>query len=350
MKKKSFNYSCPMPEFDFDFVTLGHGSGGQLTNSLLEKVVFPLFSQDADTARHDGAVFTAHGKLAFSTDSFVVSPVFFPGGNIGDLAVNGTMNDLAMCGAVPKYLSLSLIIEEGLKFEDLWKMLISVQEICDKYNVKVVTGDTKVVERGKGDKIFINTSGIGEVKEKAQIDVRNIKSGDHVLVSGNIGTHGMAVMSVREGLEFESDLISDTVYVGELSGKLIDEFGSKIRFLRDPTRGGLATTLCEAAVEINKSVEIKESLIPVLTQTKSACELLGLDPVYAANEGVFIVVTDPDISDKAIRMMQKHSVGKSAAYIGKITENYPGKVIMTSGIGGRRVLTSLTGEQLPRIC
>jgi len=350
MKKKSFTYSCPIPEFEFDVITLGHGSGGLLTNSLLGKTIFPLFSNDQIDAQHDGAVFMAEGKLAFSTDSFVVSPVFFPGGNIGDLAVNGTMNDLAMCGAVPKYLSLGLIIEEGLKFEELWRILLSVKEICDRHNVKVVTGDTKVVERGKGDKIFINTSGIGEVKANAQIGIGNIKEGDHILVSGNVGTHGMAIMSLREGLEFETNLQSDTNYIGEISGKLIDAFGEKIRFLRDPTRGGLATALNEVASKIEKSVEIEESLIPVLSQTRSACELLGLDPVFVANEGVFIAVVDPEISEEAISMMRENPLSKDTAYIGKISGNYPKKVIMTSRIGGRRVLSSLLGEQLPRIC
>ncbi len=350
MEINGVEYTCPMPEVDFDTITLGHGSGGLLTNKLLEQTIFRLFSNEHIDQQHDGAVFSFHGKMAFSTDSFVVSPIFFPGGNIGDLAMNGTMNDLAMCGAIPKYVSLGLIIEEGLKVESLWKLLESIKRISNLYGVQVVTGDTKVVERGKGDKIFINTSGIGEVKSKARIGINNIKPGDHILLSGNIATHGMAIMSVREGLEFETSLQSDTQYVGEVSAMLIDEFGDRIRFLRDPTRGGLATTLNEVASKLERSVELDEALIPVLPQSASACELLGLDPVYVANEGIFIVVVDPEISLEAIKLMQQYSISKQAAYIGKITTNYPKKVIMNSRIGGRRVLSMLIGEQLPRIC
>ena len=350
MKRKGMAYSCPMPEVDFDTITLGHGSGGLLTNKLLEHSIFRLFSNDHINQQHDGAVFPFHGKMAFSTDSFVVSPIFFPGGNIGDLAMNGTMNDLAMCGAIPKYISLGLIIEEGLKFEELWKLLESIKRISDAYDVQVVTGDTKVVERGKGDKIFINTSGIGVVRSLAHIGMNNIKSGDHILVSGNIATHGMAIMSVREGLEFETTLQSDTQYIGELSGKLIDAFGDRIHFLRDPTRGGLATTLNEVTSKLGISVELEETLIPVLPQAASACELLGLDPVYVANEGVFIAVVAPEISAEALKLMQQHQAGERAAYIGKVTTNYPRKVLMNSRIGGRRVLSMLVGEQLPRIC
>ena len=350
MGNNRVGFSCPMPEFDFDTITLAHGSGGLLTNKLLEQGIFKLLSNEHLDQQHDGAILQLDGEIAFSTDSFVVSPIFFPGGNIGDLAMNGTMNDLAMCGAIPKYLSLGLIIEEGLKIEELWKLLESIKYISDTYNVKVVTGDTKVVERGKGDKIFINTSGIGEVKSNAQIGIDHIREGDHVIVSGNIATHGMAIMSVREGLEFETSLQSDTQYIGDVSGKLIDTFGDKVHFLRDPTRGGLATVLNEIASKLELSIELEENLIPVLPQSRSACELLGLDPVYVANEGVFIAVISPDISDAALRMMQKSEKCSSVAFIGKVTSAYPKKVILKSGIGGRRVVSMLVGEQLPRIC
>lgn len=350
MKDKSPGYSCPMPEFDFDTITLGHGSGGLLTNKLLEQGVFSLLSNEYLDQQHDGAIFQLNGKIAFSTDSFVVSPIFFPGGNIGDLAMNGTMNDLAMCGAVPKFISLGLIIEEGLKIEELWSLLESIKHISDAFNVKVVTGDTKVVERGKGDKIFINTSGIGEVKSQAKIGMEYIQEGDHVLVSGSIATHGMAIMSVREGLEFETSLESDTQYIGDVTCNLIDAFGDKVRFLRDPTRGGLATVLNEITSKLGLSIELEETLIPVLPEAKSACELLGLDPVYVANEGVFITVVSPEISDEVLKIMLENPKCTNASFIGKVTSNHPKKVIIKSAIGGRRVVSMLIGEQLPRIC
>ena len=339
-----------MPEFDFDTITLGHGSGGLLTNKLLEQGVFKLLSNQYLDAQHDGAILELNGKMAFSTDSFVVSPIFFPGGNIGDLAMNGTMNDLAMCGAIPKYISLGLIIEEGLKVEELWRLLESIKHISDCYNVKVVTGDTKVVERGNGDKIFINTSGIGEVKSQASIGLGNIQDGDHVLVSGNIATHGMAIMSVREGLEFQTTLESDTQYIGDVALKLIDLFGDNVKFLRDPTRGGLATVLNEIAGKLALSIELEEALLPVLSEAKSACELLGLDPIYVANEGIFVAVVSPEVSDKVLKSMIDNPKCAGAAKVGTVTAGYPKKVIVKSAIGGRRVASMLVGEQLPSIC
>ena len=339
-----------MPEFDFDTITLAHGSGGLLTNKLLEQGVFSLLSNEYLDQQHDGAIFRFDGKMAFSTDSFVVSPITFPGGNIGDLAMNGTMNDLAMCGAVPKYISLGLIIEEGLQINELWKLLESIKGISDAYDVKVVTGDTKVVERGKGDKIFINTSGIGKVKKKSNIGIDQIKAGDHILVSGHIATHGMAIMSVREGLEFQTTLESDTQYIGDVALELIDIFGGNIKFLRDPTRGGLATVLNEIAGKLDLSIEIEEKLLPVLPEARSACELLGLDPIYVANEGIFVAVVAPDISEKVLNLMRGNDKCAGVAMIGTVTVDYPKKVIVESAIGGRRVVSMLVGEQLPRIC
>jgi hydrogenase expression/formation protein HypE len=350
MKDKSPKFSCPMPEFDFDTITLGHGSGGLLTNKLLEQGVFSLLSNEYLDQQHDGAIFQLEGETAFSTDSFVVTPIFFPGGNIGDLAMNGTMNDLAMCGAIPKYISLGLIIEEGLKVEEMWRLLESIKYISDANNVMVVTGDTKVVERGKGDKIFINTSGIGAVQSSAKIGMEYIQEGDHVLVSGNIATHGMTIMSVREGLEFETSLKSDTQYIGDVTNSLIETFGEKIRFLRDPTRGGLATVLNEITSRMGLSIELEEGLIPVLPEAKSACELLGLDPVYVANEGVFVTIVSPEISENVLNIMKENPKCTKASFIGKVTSNYPKKVIIKSGIGGRRVVSMLIGEHLPRIC
>ncbi len=343
-------FSCPMPEFDFDTITLGHGSGGQLTNQLLEESVFKLFHNDALDQQHDGATLNLEGTTAFSTDSFVVSPIFFPGGNIGDLAMNGTMNDLAMCGAVPKYISLGLILEEGLLVKELWKVLESIFQISKRYQVDVVTGDTKVVERGKGDKIFINTSGIGLIKQSANIGVENIREGDLVLVSGAIATHGMTIMSVREGLEFETTLQSDTQYIGDVALRLIDELGDKIKFLRDPTRGGVATVLNEITAKTRLSVELEEKSLPILPQAASACELLGLDPLYVANEGIFICIISPEVADQTMDILRGSPKCSEAAIIGRVSSEYPKKVIVKSGIGGKRVVSMLIGEQLPRIC
>lgn len=350
MGNKSIQFSCPMPEFDFDTITLGHGSGGQMTNQLLEDAVFKLFRNEALNQQHDGAILQVDGKMAFSTDSFVVSPIFFPGGNIGDLAMNGTMNDLAMCGAEPKYISLGLILEEGLHMHDLWIILDSIASISKTYGVEVVTGDTKVVERGKGDKIFINTSGIGQVKQNARIGISNIREGDVVLVSGPVATHGMAIMSVREGLEFETTLQSDTQYIGDVVSRLIDQFGEDVKFLRDPTRGGVATVLNEIAQKTTFSIELEEKAIPVLPQASGACELLGLDPLYVANEGLFLAIFSRDIAVEALGLIRSFSKCDGAAIIGSVTSNYPKKVIVKSGIGGKRVVSMMIGEQLPRIC
>ncbi len=350
MTKNKFIVSCPMPDFGFDAITLGHGSGGQLTNKLLEQSVFKLFSNDAIDKQDDGAVLNIHGKMAFSTDSFVVSPIFFPGGNIGELAINGTMNDIAMCGAVPKYISLGLIIEEGLKVSDLWTVLESISGIANAFDVQVVTGDTKVVERGKGDMLFVNTSGIGEMKKGIAMGKEHIRARDRVLVSGPLATHGMAIMSVRKGLEFETTLESDTQYIGDVSGALLDEFGIDIHFMRDPTRGGAATVLNEMIGGTGFSVELDEKGIPVLQQAKSACELLGLDPLYVANEGIFIAVVDKEIAEDALDLMRSFEKCAYAADIGAVTDAYPGKVIVRSGLGGKRVVSMPLGEQLPRIC
>ncbi len=342
--------SCPMPKLDFDIITLGHGSGGILTNKLLESGVFNLLSNPYLDEKHDGAVFTATGKMALSTDSYVITPVFFPGGNIGDLAVNGTVNDLAMCGAIPKYLSLSFIIEEGLTMTEFWDILVSIKIASEKAGVHIVTGDTKVVERGKGDKIFINTSGIGQVHPKAEISSRHIRTGDKVIISGNIATHGIAIMSAREGLDFETDIVSDTANLAHDVLRLLDEFGADIHLLRDPTRGGVATVLNEIAKDISLGIDLVQKQIPVLEQVSGACELLGLDPLYVANEGVFIAIVAAEIADTFLAKLQTLGTGTDAALIGEVTEAHPGQVVIKSPIGGRRVVNMLVGEQLPRIC
>lgn len=339
-----------MPQLDFDIITLGHGSGGVLTHNLLNVGIFELLKNDYLNQHHDGAFLDIKGPVAFTTDSFVVTPIFFPGGNIGDLAVNGTLNDLAMCGAIPRFLSLSFIIEEGLSMKEFWDILISIKYACEETNVKVVTGDTKVVERGKGDKVFINTSGIGELHSKANISSTNIKAGDRIVVSGNIATHGIAIMSVREGLIFETELQSDTCNLAMDVNKLLDKFGEDIHFMRDPTRGGLATVLNELAKDSGLGIDLMQSLLPVSDQVEGACEMLGLDPLYVANEGIFIAVVKAEIADQFLSVLKEMNVGKNAANIGTVCKEHPRQVILTSSIGGRRMLNMLTGEQLPRIC
>jgi hydrogenase expression/formation protein HypE len=342
--------NCPLPELDFDIITLGHGSGGKLTNRLLDESVFKLLNNEHLDSRHDGAVLDIKGRSAFSTDSFVVSPVFFPGGNIGELAVNGTVNDLAMCGAIPKYISLGLILEEGLPVSELWEVLLGVKAAADKAGVVVVTGDTKVVERGKGDKIFVNTTGIGELHPDSKIDISRIEDGDVILVSGPIANHGIAIMSVREGLEFESEVLSDTQPLNFMIKSMLDNFGDDIKLLRDPTRGGVATVLNEIAGHKKVGIEMSENGLPLDGMVEGACEMLGLDPLYVANEGIFVAVVDQKSTNDIIDMLRKFDEGKSASIIGKVTADHPGKVILKSIIGGRRVVNMLPGDQLPRIC
>ena len=341
---------CPMPKLDIDVITLGHGSGGILTNRLLDTGVFKLLQNNLLDKRHDGALLNLSGKTAFTTDSFVISPIFFPGGNIGELAVNGTVNDLAMCGAIPQYLSLSFIIEEGLKMTDFWDILVAIKFACEQAGVQVVTGDTKVVEKGKGDKIFINTTGIGQQHLKANIDINTVKIGDKIIVSDNLATHGIAIMSVREGLEFETTIESDTRNLNHIIKNLLDEFGEAIHLLKDPTRGGLATVLNEIARDAKVGIDINHKDIPVDSQVKAACEILGLDPLYVANEGIFMAVVSEDIADNFIKQLQTFDHCHHAAIIGEVVETHPKQVILTSAIGGKRVVNMLVGEQLPRIC
>jgi hydrogenase expression/formation protein HypE len=288
--------------------------------------------------------------VAFTTDSFVITPIFFPGGNIGDLAINGACNDLAMCGAKPKFLSLSFIIEEGLSMKEFWEILLSIKTTSETAGVKIVTGDTKVVEKGKGDKIFINTASIGEIHPKAKISVNRIQTGDKIIISGNVATHGIAIMSIREGLQFETALESDTTDLSSTVMMILDEFGEDIHFLRDPTRGGVATVLNELAKDSNTGIDIKQSDIPLSEQVEGACEMLGLDPLYVANEGIFIAVVNKEVSNEVVACLKKTEIGQNATIIGSVTNEHPKQVILTSRIGGRRMVNMLTSEQLPRIC
>ncbi len=342
---------CPMPKFDFDIITLGHGSGGLLTNRLLDSGVFDLLKNDLLDERHDGAIFSVEtGRMAFSTDSYVISPIFFPGGNIGELAVNGTVNDLAMCGARAKYLSLGFIIEEGLSMTEFWEVLVGIKSAAQAAGVQIVTGDTKVVERGKGDKIFINTSGVGDLHPRADIHKSRVKAGDKIILSGAIATHGVAILSVRQGLEFETDIVSDTVALNHAVVHLLDQFGADIHLLHDPTRGGVATVLNEMARATRCGVRLLEKNIPVLEAVAGACELLGLDPLYVANEGVFLAVVAAEQADAILEVLKKDPVGENAAIVGEITAEHPGQVVLQSKIGGKRVVNMPIGEQLPRIC
>lgn len=352
MSKNNFKFSlnCPLPELDFDEITLGHGSGGLLTNKLLDSGVFTLFKSEKLQQRHDGVILPTSGDIAFTTDSFVVSPLFFPGGNIGDLAVNGTLNDLAMCGAKPKYMSLAFILEEGLPLKDFWEILLTINHAAEQAGVEIVTGDTKVVDRGKGDKIFINTTGIGDVQPKAQIGIEHIKPGDAIIVSHSIAHHGMAIMLEREGLKFDAPIESDSRALHEPIITLIDALGHDVKLLRDPTRGGVATVLNEIAGQAKLGMELDHSSIPVEPVVSSACEILGLDPLYVANEGVFIAIVEQSSADRAVKLLQGQEGCSRVSKIGTVTENHPGKVLMSSGIGGRRVINMLAGEQLPRIC
>ncbi len=343
------NLSCPVPITNYDQVTLAHGGGGSLSNQLIEKMFLAELSNPLLNEGHDGAIFDLPGKLAFSTDSFVVDPIFFPGGDIGDLAVNGTVNDVVCCGAIPKYLSLGLIIEEGFSMEELWAVIQSIGKAVRKAGVQIVTGDTKVVEKGKGDKIFINTSGIGWIPKERDISPKRCRPGDVILINGNIAEHGVAIMSSREGLEFETSIRSDTM---ALNGLIEDVFKvtREVHVLRDPTRGGVSSALNEIAKSAGVGIEIDETAIPLAEEVKGACEILGLDPLYIANEGKILVILPEKEASAALKAMQNHPEGKKSAIIGKVTSDMPGILRMKTSVGSTRIVDMITGEQLPRIC
>ena len=329
-------------------INMHHGSGGEHTTKLLNDVIFKYLSNTILNVKHDGAFLDIQGKLAFSTDSYVIHPIFFKGGNIGELAVNGTVNDLSMCGAIPKYLSLAFIIEEGFGLDEFTIIIKSIRETADKAGIFIVTGDTKVVEKGKGDKIYINTSGVGVLHAKANISINRIQVGDVIIINNPIASHGMAIMSEREGLQFESEILSDTNNLNFIVEKLMDQCGADVHFLRDATRGGLASVLHEITTETQLSMLLEDEKILVDTQVKSACEILGLDPLYVANEGVFTCIVSKSVENKIIEILK--SMGQNPSVIGQITEENKSKIILESAFGGRRVVSPLIGEQLPRIC
>ena len=348
MEKHSEKF--PVPDIGSDTITMAHGSGGKLTNRLLDNGVFKLFENELLQKRDDGAILKTEGDIAFSTDSFVISPIFFPGGDIGELAVNGTVNDVAMTGGIPKFLSLAFIIEEGMLVSNLWKILLSIKFAAEKAGVQIVTGDTKVVERGHGDKIYINTTGIGEMHKNANLDMNRISIGDKVIISGNIASHGMAILSKREGLEFESEIESDTTNLNYLVEELLDKHGNDIKLFRDPTRGGLATVLNEIAIQTKLGISIIPENLPVKKQVNAACELFGIDPLYVANEGIFIAIVKSESADDILKTMQNHPDGIDSKIIGEITRDNIGKVVSKGILGGSRVVSMPIAEQLPRIC
>jgi hydrogenase expression/formation protein HypE len=344
-------FQCPIPIQEYPTVLLAHGGGGRLTQMLIERMFLPAFYNPALETLHDGAVLEVEGvRLAFTTDSFVVSPLFFPGGDIGELAVNGTINDLAMCGAHPLYLSLGLILEEGFPMEDLWRVVRSIQEATQEAGVEVATGDTKVVDRGKGDGVFVNTTGLGLIPPGIHVSPQRARPGDVVLISGAIAVHGIAILSVREGLEFETTLESDTTPLNGLVEALLRTVGQEVHVLRDPTRGGLSSALNEIASSAGVGILLEEASIPIWDEVKGACEILGLDPLYVANEGKCLAIVTGEEAEAALKTMRSHPLGREAAIIGKVVEGHPGTVVLRSRVGGKRVVDMLSGEQLPRIC
>lgn len=349
-REEDFNPSCPLPVSDYPEIILAHGDGGALTHQLIEQIVLPAFANDLLNQQHDGAVFEINGaRLAFTTDSYVVRPYFFPGGDIGVLSVNGTINDLAMCGARPLYLSAGLILEEGLPMADLQRVVASMQAAAERADVKLVTGDTKVVDKGSGDGIFVNVTGIGVVEARQPVAPSRVRPGDVVILSGDIGRHGMAVMSAREGLELEHPIESDTAALHTAVLALI-EAGVDIHCLRDPTRGGLATSLVEIAEAAEVEIRIDETTLPVSDAVRGACEIIGFDPLYVANEGAFIVLIPEQEQQRALEVLRAIDCCREACVIGTVSAPSAGLVTATTAIGGRRVLDMLSGAQLPRIC
>ena len=345
-------FSCPLPASGSDRVLLGHGSGGQLSANLMRQIFLPHFTHPALHRQDDQAVVNCGGaRLAFTTDTFVVKPLFFRGGDIGSLAVHGTINDLAMGGATPLFLSVAMIIEEGLPMETLKRITRSLAQAADAAGVAVVTGDTKVVERGSGDGLFLNTSGIGLMPEGLTLSAAQARPGDVILLSGPVGDHGMAIMAEREGLEFETELASDSAALHTLAAAMLDAVAQgEIRCMRDPTRGGLSSALNEIAGMARVGMRLRDEWIPVRPAVRAACEMLGLDPLYVANEGKVIAIVAPDGADAVLAAMRAHPLGLDAARIGTVAAAHPGLVLLETSLGTNRVLDMLSGDQLPRIC
>ena len=335
---------------EFDKILLDHGSGGKVAHQLTTEVLLPMFDNPLLAQLHDGAVFdTEKGRLAFSTDTFVVDPIFFPGGDIGDLAVNGTVNDVAMCGAKPLFLSMGLILEEGFPRADLERILDSMARALKLAEVELVTGDTKVVPKGAADKIFINTSGVGTIPEGVTVGAEGARPGDLIILSGTMADHGMTILTQREGLSFESDLKSDTAPLNHLVAGMLAAC-PRIHVLRDPTRGGVGTTLNEIAQQSRIGLRLREVDLPVRPAVAGACDLLGFDPLFVANEGKLLAFVPAADADAVLAVMREDPHGREACIIGEVVDDHPGRVYMQTRIGGERIVDMLTGEQLPRIC
>ena len=341
---------CPLPTQPTDCITLAHGGGGRMTNRLIESIFYPAFANQWLEQAHDGATLPMpHSRLAFTTDSFVVSPLFFPGGNIGNLAVNGTVNDLLCCGATPLYLSAAFILEEGLPLDTLRQVVQAMREAASRAGVSIVTGDTKVVEHGKCDGLYINTSGIGLVPGNIEIGLHRVQKGDAVIVTGPIGNHGVSILSTRERLSFETTIESDTAALTHIVSNLLAGVPD-VHMLRDPTRGGVATTLNEFTEGTPFSIILDEGALPIDPAVQSACDLLGLDPLYCACEGRMLAVCDPACADAVLAAIRRTPGGEQAARIGTVTGEMPAHVLLKTAIGGKRILSKLSGLQLPRIC
>jgi hydrogenase expression/formation protein HypE len=345
------NWSCPLPLRDYPTIVMGHGGGGKLSAELIEHLFVPAFRNDALANLGDASIVPLAGdRLAFSTDSFVVRPLFFPGGSIGELAVNGTVNDLAVSGARPLYLSVGMILEEGFALNALGQIVEDMAKAARTAGVQIVTGDTKVVERGHGDGCYINTAGVGLVRVGVEVGPSRAQPDDVILVSGTIGDHGMAIMSVREGLAFETTLRSDTAALNGMIEQILEVGGAAVHVMRDPTRGGVASSLNEIAAASRLGMLIEEKSVPVHPDVRAACELLGMDPVYVANEGKVLVFVAADRAPAVLEAMRRHPLGKDSAMIGKVVEKHPGMIVARTAIGASRVIAMQIGEQLPRIC
>ncbi|WP_099463150.1 MULTISPECIES: hydrogenase expression/formation protein HypE [Parabacteroides] len=342
--------NCPIPFTDSDCVLLAHGGGGRMTHQLISRIFYPAFRNPLLEQDHDGCVFpVSAGRMAYSTDSFVVDPIFFPGGDIGDLAVNGTVNDLACCGAKPLYLTAGFILEEGLKLNDLERIVQSMKKAADRAGIQIVAGDTKVVERGKCDKLFINTSGIGIVPEGIHIAPSQVQEGDVVICSGAIGVHGITILSARESLGFETNLKSDTVSLNNMLSELLTSI-EEVHVLRDPTRGGVSGTLNEIAQAANAEIILDETSLPIPEEVRAASDILGLDPLYIANEGLVLIILPEKDAQTALSVMHRFDEGRKATVIGRISSKGKALVRMKTIYGNYRIVDMLSGEQLPRIC
>lgn len=349
MMDGEFQLQCPIPLNDYPHITMAHGGGGKLSHQLVADMFRPVFDNDYIQAEHDGVLLPINGaNIAFTTDSHVIQPLFYPGGDIGSLAVYGTVNDLAMCGARPLYLSLSFIIEEGVPMQTLWRIVQSIKLAADRTNVHIVTGDTKVVHRTNGADLFINTAGIGALEHSLVIQPASIEVGDVIILNGDLGRHGIAVMACREGLEFESEIKSDCAPLNDIVQSLLNA-DIPIHCMRDLTRGGLVSALVEISQKAGKRFEINESTIPVREDVRGACEILGFDPLFVANEGKFITFVPPVFAEKALDIMRQHPLGREAAVIGAVRQGQS-HVVATNNFGGSRILYMFSGEQLPRIC